>query len=106
MLRVKSTVRPKSLWIAAAFINAAIELGLERDILITSGNDSEHMIGSAHYRDDALDLRTKSMQSTLQKKRFVEIVQRRLGPEFQVFLEHLGEAEEHVHAEWDPKRAR
>jgi hypothetical protein len=101
-LLVKSTVRPKSLLIAAAAINAAHEVSLSGDVVITSGNDSRHKTGSAHYTDRALDFRTKHL-SDLEKVRWKVALQRRLGPAYQVFLEELRNLHEHLHVEYDPQ---
>lgn len=88
--------------IAAALINAANELGLSVNMLVTSGNDGLHMRESAHYRNEALDFRTKHL-TTAQKHELVAILRRRLGAHYDVILESEGLENEHGHAEHDPK---
>ena len=100
LLKVKSSVRPHSLFIAAAIINAAQTLGLA-DMLITSGNDGAHMDGSRHYAGDALDARTKHLAGGA-KHDLRAAVQKRLGKRYQAILEHLGKPNEHLHVEFDP----
>jgi hypothetical protein len=103
LLKIKSTaVVPKVCVIAAGVINAANTLRLKQDMLITSGNDGTHMPGSLHYKDRALDFRTKHL-SLADKKALVTAVKRRLGKDYDVILEYAGEANEHLHVEHDPK---
>ena len=103
LLKIKSTaVVPKVCVIAAGVINAANTLGLKQDMLITSGNDGTHMPGSLHYKDRALDFRTKHL-GIADKKALVTAVKRRLGKDYDVILENAGGANEHLHVEHDPK---
>ena len=74
-------VVPRVTIIAAALINAANSLGFDVDMLVTSGNDGEHIEGSKHYVDEALDFRTKHL-SPKDKRNLTA---------------------EHLHIEWDPK---
>jgi|GEM_PF-2371377 hypothetical protein len=80
------------------------ELGYPAVLLVTSANDSQHMTGSRHFSDEALDWRTKgpwenSMRSRAKKlqfrKRFAEL----LGDRFTVMLEGTGKAHEHLHSQ-------
>lgn len=102
MLKIKSTVRPRALFIAAACINVAIEQRLTIDIVITSGNDSKHMNNSLHYTGDALDVRSKEFTSKEAKLNYIEAVIDRLGHSFQGILEDEGKDNEHFHFEFDP----
>jgi hypothetical protein len=88
--------------IAAALINAANTLGLKQDMLITSGNEGVHMPGSLHYLDRALDFRTKHL-ATANKKALAAAVKKRLGKDYDVILENVGGANEHLHIEFDKK---
>ena len=102
LLKIKSTaVVPKVCVIAAAVINAANILRLKQDMLITSGNDGIHMARSFHYKDRALDFRTKHL-SIANKKALVTAVKRRLGRDYDVILENAGGTNEHLHVEYDP----
>jgi hypothetical protein len=102
LLRFKAgVVVPKVTIIAAALVNAANQLGLTKDMVVTSGNDSQHKIGSLHYSDCALDFRTKHLTS-VEKRQLLTALKRRLGPAYQVLLEDEGLRNEHGHAEYDP----
>lgn len=99
-IKLKPTVVvPKVVIIACAVVNAATALDLP-DMLVTSGNDSKHMAGSRHFRDQALDFRTKHL-SKEQKHALVAEVVRRLGDAYDVILEFEGGANEHLHVEYD-----
>jgi hypothetical protein len=102
LLKIKSTaVVPKVCVIAAAVINAANTLRLKQDMLITSGSEGTHMVGSLHYKDRALDFRTKHL-SAADKEALVTAVKRRLGTDYDVILENAGGTNEHLHVEYDP----
>lgn len=102
LLKLKGgVVVPKVVIIAAAVVNAANALNLEKDIWITSGNDSTHMAGSLHFADKALDIRTKNLTKQ-QKRDWMAEVKRRLGKDYQVILEAEGTPNEHAHIEHDP----
>src|SRR5690348_1313907 len=107
-LKAKTSVRPYSLVIACAVINAAQKLaadgvgGVPKDILITAGTDGQHMAGSKHYSGEALDIRSKTFGSAATKRAFIAEIQRRLGRDYTVLLEYEGESDEHIHIERDP----
>lgn len=99
-IKLKSTVRvPKTVILACAVINSANKLDLP-DMLVTSGNDSKHMIGSKHYIDQALDFRTKHLTKS-QKHSLVAEVKSRLGSSYDVILEFEGGNNEHLHCEYE-----
>jgi hypothetical protein len=85
---------------AAAAVNAANQVGLTTDITVTSGNDSQHMRGSKHYVDEALDFRTKTL-SKADKTAWIAALKKRLGPNYDVILEAEGQNNEHLHVELD-----
>ena len=101
MIKIKSGVSvSKQVVIACAVVNAAIGLDLPHDMVITSGRDGVHREGSLHYRDRALDFRTKHL--TIEEKRaLVRATQKRLGADYDVILESLGAPNEHLHIEID-----
>jgi hypothetical protein len=102
LLKIKSTVVvPKVVVIAAAVINAANTLRLKQDMVITSGSEGTHMVGSLHYKDRALDFRTKHL-SPAEKNTLVKAVKRRLGTDYDVILENADGTNEHLHVEYDP----
>lgn len=100
MIKVKATVRPRSLWIMAAAANVAEQQALA-GITVTSGNDSKHMAGSKHGTDEALDLRSKHLKPSV-KRAFLAAVLARLGAGYEGFIEHEGTTHEHIHIEFDP----
>lgn len=100
MIKIKRGVEPRSLLLLAAVANVA--QSLPHDVTITSGNDSTHMTGSKHYVDAALDIRSKNFPSKVAKVTFMAAVLKRLGPGYQMILEHEGKAQEHFHLEFDP----
>lgn len=100
LVKLKHSVHPKSLVILAAVANVAQKL--PHDVMVTSGNDSTHMVGSAHYDHAAIDVRSKNFPSREAKLDFLAAVLARLGPMYQGFLEHEGKANEHFHVEFDP----
>lgn len=102
LLKFKSSVVvSRQAILAAGIINAANQLGLTEDIVITSGNDSTHMKGSKHYSDEALDVRTKTLTAE-QKHLLKDAVKARLGAGYDVVLESEGGSNEHLHVEYDP----
>ena len=101
LIKFKNTVKvPKVVIIASAVINAANTLGLTHDITVTSGNDSKHKVGSKHYSDEALDIRTKNIAAP---HTFASAIRKRLGPDYDVILEDEEGPNEHLHLEFDPK---
>lgn len=100
MLFVKSTVRPRNIFIAAACVNVAITLN--RDVTITSADDGKHMRDSKHYSGDALDIRSKDFTDKAAKLEFISRVIERLGHSYQGILEDEGRDNEHFHFEYDP----
>ena len=91
-------VVPKTVIIAAAFLNACNEMALNGEYWVTSGNDRVHAPNSAHYTDEALDFRSKTMTAA-QKHQLVTVLSRRLGPNYLVLLEQEGELNEHLHVQ-------
>jgi hypothetical protein len=66
------------------------------DMVVTSVNDSRHAEGSAHYRDEAIDLRCndRPRHVDLELCRFLSGT---LGPRFLVLYEGEGTPNEHIH---------
>ena len=82
------------------------------DCVITSLNDSRHMIGSAHYRDRAADLRTRHLRRA-DIPVMLDEMQHALGPLYHILYE--GEVKdangrvtrgEHIHAQFGQKAAQ
>lgn len=103
LVKIKTGVIPRNLYILAAIANVAQDLRYPVDIVITSGTDGKHKQGSMHYVGAALDVRSKNFPNRASKDRFLELVLSRLGAKYEGFLESVGTANEHFHFEYDPK---
>ena len=93
---IKSEVTPKNLHIFAAVVNVGMMLGLP-EVVITSGTDSVHKVGSLHYTGNALDIRTFIYRPEM-VGRIIGSLQVWLGNDYEVILE-----KDHIHIEYDPK---
>jgi hypothetical protein len=99
MVTCKDGVRVKRLTPALLRILTVVEAAdrqFPEGMVITSVNDSRHADGSAHYRDEALDLRCndRPRHVDLELCRFLEAT---LGPRFLVLYEGAGTTNEHIH---------
>ena len=66
---------------------------------ITSANDRQHKEGSPHYVGKALDFRTHNLPQGHVREIYGLLVGA-LGPEFVVLLEDEGQANEHIHCQY------
>jgi hypothetical protein len=96
-------------------------LGPSLDSEVTSGNDSSHMEGSYHYKGLAFDFSiarvvavskvflaaavASALGGTGKETRLSTTALLYDGGDFDVLLENLGGENEHLHVEWDEKRA-
>ena len=73
--------------------------------VVTCGREGKHSTGSRHYIGHAFDFRTKNILNLSIKQRVVDEIRNRLAPlaDFDVFLEDLGQANEHGHVQFKPK---
>ena len=80
--------------------------------MLTSGNDSKHGAGSLHHclegkytdgRCRANDYRTKYPELNGREQELRDRVKAALGDDFDVVIEDIGEDDEHLHVEYDPK---
>lgn len=71
--------------------------------VITSVNDGVHSANSWHYKGRAVDIRTKYPVLNGREQEFAGMVKDRLGAQFDVVMEAVGEDNEHLHVEYDPK---
>ena len=96
-----SQLHPKMAPVIAAVAQAAREMGLPQPV-ITSGNDSNHMDGSLHFKNRALDFRGNNIKVTVGRL-LANNVATRLGNEYDVVFEtFLQPANNHLHVEFDP----
>ena len=68
----------------------------ERDLTITSGNDSKHLADSKHYTNQAVDVRSKFFSQPT-KTLILDEIKKELGEKFFVDLEYEGLDNEHIH---------
>jgi hypothetical protein len=67
------------------------------NLIITSANDSKHKIESKHYKNQALDLRSKNFKTETEKADFMQELSKALGPKFTIIYEYPGLVNEHFH---------
>lgn len=72
--------------------------GEKYEITITSANDGKHMTNSLHYKNKAVDLRTRDMKNA---KVVGWEIKQYLGNDFDVILE-----KDHLHIEYQPKKEK
>lgn len=71
------------------------------EVVITSGNDSEHRDGSQHYEGKALDIRTKHLHVTRKVKQSIaDNIANRLGDQYFILFHRIGTPNEHIHMGW------
>lgn len=88
---------------ALGFVQAAFANFGAGEIVITSANDSTHSTKSLHYRDFAVDVRTKNLAPDA-RDRIATFLRQHLDPYgFDTLLESAGLPNEHLHCEYDPK---
>lgn len=91
------TIKPLTVEMMKGIIfaeEAAAYLGL--DLVITSGTDGQHMIGSKHYEGNAVDIRSL-WWTEKDRKAFISLLQSTLK-DYDIILELT-----HIHMEYDPK---
>ncbi len=71
--------------------------GLPENLVITSINDGVHKSDSKHYKNQAIDLRSKSFKTEEDKFEFCSKFQKFLGPRFSILYEYPGMTNEHFH---------
>ena len=112
MIRVKNNnVRIPSdarvLFALIVFESVYSELGFHHtEVVITSGSEPTevHMPDSLHYKERAVDIRSRNLPSDDAKQAVLAEVRRRVGKDYDVILEGLGKPYEHFHVEFDPKQ--
>lgn len=96
-----STLHPRMAAVFPAIARAARDLHLPKPV-ITSGNDSNHMQGSLHFKNRALDFRANNI-TPVQGEAFEDAVAAALGNDFDVIFETFDNpSNNHLHVEFDP----
>lgn len=97
-----SKLHPKMEAAIIAVAQVAEQMGLPRPV-ITSGNDSNHMQGSLHFKNRALDFRGNNIKVSVGEA-LRDAVKQRLGKDYDVLFEvFMNPANNHLHLEYDPK---
>lgn len=69
------------------------------NLIITSLNDGVHGKNSRHYKDEAIDIRSKNFNTREDKRLFRQELELVLGNRFRVLLENEGTENEHFHVQ-------
>jgi len=103
MVIFKASVRIKTFTPALLHILSSLEYcdrhydWLPDEIVVTSINDGKHVVNSRHYTDEAIDVRSKSIDTLDNKLLFVNTLKSLLGPKFTVLFEDIDAPNEHIH---------
>ena len=93
----------KEIWYALGAAEVLYNLHSRR-LTVTSLNDGKHGKRSLHFRNMAVDIRTKNLNGSI-KGGIFRTLRRRLDPKgFDTLFEYEGTPNEHFHIEYDPKR--
>lgn len=90
-------IRPEIV-VALSVADGVYREAVQREMVVTSVIDGQHMDGSLHYAGAAADLRTHDLTEA-QAWGITELLKLRLGGDFDVILEA-----DHIHIEFQPKR--
>lgn len=99
MLRFKDSVRIRELTPVLIHILQVLimcDKEFPEDMVVTSVNDSKHTTNSAHYRDEAVDIRCNDRPYNVDMA-LVARLKEFLGPKFSVLYEGKGTPNEHIH---------
>lgn len=89
--------------VVALLVAEALWREYKTALVVTSGSDGKHKVGSKHYSGDAVDLRVWNLpgydatDTSGSVKQIAAELGRRLGDEFDVVYEG-----DHLHVEYDP----
>ena len=73
------------------------------DLVVTSGSEpyKHSALRSAHYRNDAVDIRSKSIPKE-DRAKMLRKIKRKIGANYVVILESENKPNEHFHIHWSP----
>ena len=86
----------------AILVVQEVHADYDLDCIVTSVTDGVHGHASKHYSGFAADFRTKHWSAAI-KHQIVSVIKEALGADYDVVLLYEGEANEHLHVEYDPK---
>lgn len=72
------------------------------ELVVTSVIDGPHKRASFHYSGNAVDFRVHNLPAVYRAAAVIEL-RERLGPDYDVIHEAIGQPNEHVHVEHEPK---
>ena len=90
--------------LATLVVSSVLQDKYEVPCVLTSGNDGSHGYGSLHFSGGALDYRTKNLPSWASVDGFKLAVEENLSDEYDTVISNLGEPDECLHVEYQPKR--
>ena len=105
-LELKPGVRLHGLGVEIAWASERVrelweEMGATACV-ITSAGDGVHQQLGGHYTGNALDFRTKTLPGGNSLIGMRNALSARLGPDFFILLEAVGQENEHLHVEFRP----
>lgn len=89
---------------ALTIVEKVYESRGNRIATITSGNDSQHMKESLHYKNRAFDVRTKDVPNAVVMQIFNDLKTILNSDGYDVLHENPGTDNEHIHIEFDPRK--
>jgi hypothetical protein len=105
VLKTKIGVQPPLVRILCGIANVAATVSIVPEVVITSANDGAHKEGSLHFKNAAVDVRTKNLPDEPTKKSFLAALITELGDaDFDFVYEDPAGPNQHIHIEHDPKR--
>lgn len=85
-------------------LSAALQTSnlMQVELVVTSANDRTHGANSLHYKDKAIDFRTKHLNKD-QKDIFIRTMRCLLSDNYDIVFEGANTDNEHLHVEFDLK---
>ena len=106
MIRLKEGVRVHGIQPEIVFaIAVARDVWLRHsadELVVTSVIDGKHARPSFHYSGSAVDFRIHNVPQVYRAAAVIELKER-LGPDYEVIHESVGEPNEHVHVHFRPR---